>query len=327
MPLNCQTRNLPFTNDVSKCNKKCSYCNEYLSSTWATEINEFGKYPTRAQPVPPNTSNIEILPVYDYYSSVTECNISGGEPLISPEAFQLLSCAVTLPNPELSIKVASNLELPLSVYADYVDLCKKLAESPIKEFTQYITLHGGNSEHSDYIYGPNQQYLTYSRIASFLQSVPDSKVVIVIPVTNLTFFGLRYQLDDVDSHRYRIAHPYGVAEKALAASRVDFRLHRIDTPAWHSLQILPPKFAEILVGAKQSLTESGMFSADEIQRVQDEIDLMRNPTMSADEIKAAKADFFRFYTEYDKRRNTDFLLSFPVLTQFWNECRYLAEHE
>ena len=35
-----------------------------------------------------------------------------------------------------------------------------------------------------------------------------------------------------------------------------------------------------------------------------------------------KADFYRFFTEHDKRRGTNFEETFPEMKGFWNECRH-----
>jgi hypothetical protein len=33
-----------------------------------------------------------------------------------------------------------------------------------------------------------------------------------------------------------------------------------------------------------------------------------------------KADFYRFFSEHDRRRGTDFLKTFPQMTTWWREC-------
>jgi hypothetical protein len=40
-------------------------------------------------------------------------------------------------------------------------------------------------------------------------------------------------------------------------------------------------------------------------------------------LKRDRKDFFRFFTEHDRRRGTDFLKTFPELEEFWNLCKNL----
>ena len=38
----------------------------------------------------------------------------------------------------------------------------------------------------------------------------------------------------------------------------------------------------------------------------------------------ARADFYRFFCEHDRRRGTDFLATFPEMRAWWSECKYHA---
>jgi hypothetical protein len=38
----------------------------------------------------------------------------------------------------------------------------------------------------------------------------------------------------------------------------------------------------------------------------------------------AKGDFYRFFSEHDQRRGTDFLNTFPEMRSWWEECAYHA---
>jgi hypothetical protein len=42
------------------------------------------------------------------------------------------------------------------------------------------------------------------------------------------------------------------------------------------------------------------------------------------DIDTRRADFYRFFSEHDRRRGTNFLETFPEMREFWNECRYIA---
>jgi hypothetical protein len=42
-------------------------------------------------------------------------------------------------------------------------------------------------------------------------------------------------------------------------------------------------------------------------------------------VRQQRANFYKFFSEYDKRRNTDFLKTFPMMADFWEECKYHAQ--
>jgi hypothetical protein len=72
------------------------------------------------------------------------------------------------------------------------------------------------------------------------------------------------------------------------------------------------------------------FKDYEIQRMERNLLWMKEPKESK-YIQEQRADFYRFFNEYDKRDeymqtgNLGFLNVFPQMREFWQECKYHAE--
>ena len=67
------------------------------------------------------------------------------------------------------------------------------------------------------------------------------------------------------------------------------------------------------------------FKDYEIQRMRRDLDWMREGSkLDRNYLVQQRADFYRFFNEHDKRRQTDFLTTFPQMREFWDECRYHA---
>jgi len=64
------------------------------------------------------------------------------------------------------------------------------------------------------------------------------------------------------------------------------------------------------------------FKDYEVQRLERDIAWMREGQTKDNSL--AKADFYRFFSEHDKRRGTDFLATFPEMKSWWAECEYHA---
>jgi hypothetical protein len=64
------------------------------------------------------------------------------------------------------------------------------------------------------------------------------------------------------------------------------------------------------------------FKDYEVQRLERDIAWMRNG-QNQDHSKV-KADFYRFFSEHDRRRGTNFLQTFPEMKNWWKECEYHA---
>jgi hypothetical protein len=107
--------------------------------------------------------------------------------------------------------------------------------------------------------------------------------------------------------------------------RVWFDTPLLRQPAWQSLQILPPAYADKLEAVADWMEEYletperpfHGFKDYEVQRMRRDIAWMKEGT---DNVEQKRADFYRFFTEHDRRRGTDFLKTFPEMRSFWQEC-------
>jgi len=67
------------------------------------------------------------------------------------------------------------------------------------------------------------------------------------------------------------------------------------------------------------------FKDYEVQRLQRIVDQM-NPRINKFD-NLVKADFYRFFSEHDRRRNTNFLQTFPEMAEWYDECKYWADSD
>jgi hypothetical protein len=117
--------------------------------------------------------------------------------------------------------------------------------------------------------------------------------------------------------------------------RVWFDTPVLRTPTWQSLQLLPESYVHELEMLKtwmqQNLeTEATRFKGFkdyEVNRLDRDIAWMRDgQKLDSEYIKRNKADFYRFFNEHDRRRGTDFLKTFPEMTEWWEQCKYQANN-
>jgi hypothetical protein len=115
--------------------------------------------------------------------------------------------------------------------------------------------------------------------------------------------------------------------------RVWFDTPVLRRPEWQSLQLLPESYVEQLEYlwawmSRQIETEETRFQGFkdyEIARLDRDIAWMRDgQKLDVNYVQRNKADFYRFFSEHDRRRGTDFLKTFPEMTAWWRECEYHA---
>jgi hypothetical protein len=63
------------------------------------------------------------------------------------------------------------------------------------------------------------------------------------------------------------------------------------------------------------------FTSLEYEKFRRVVDYMETTVYSDEKLKEGRKDFYNWFTEYDRRRNTDFVATFPELADFFNKCR------
>jgi hypothetical protein len=136
-------------------------------------------------------------------------------------------------------------------------------------------------------------------------------------MNNLSVLGLKKLLEFILELRREHSHTY---------QRVWFDTPVLRQPAWQSLQILPESYAAILERTADWMEENMETSADpfhgfkdfEVQRLRRDIAWMRRDQHL--DHSDARADFYRFFSEHDRRRGTNFLYTFPEMRAWWTQC-------
>jgi organic radical activating enzyme len=325
------------------CNLACSYCSPQFSSTWQAEVDRWGGFPTstthndpghfvgRNRPIPASQDNPYVDAFWrwwpELYPKLRHFRMTGGEPLMDRNTYRVFDYVLAFPNPELHLNVTSNFSVESALFEKYLGYVKNLCNTQIEHFMQYVSLDSGNVKHAEYIrHGLNTNRL-HEYVNRYLTEVPHrNSLTFIITMNNLSVLGLQRQLQWILDLRKRHSTTY---------QRVWFDTPLLRTPTWQSLQILPPVYASVLERVADWMelrleTEQDPFHGFkdyEVQRLRRDIAWMQEGCkLDPDYVKMQRADFYRFFNEHDKRRNTNFLTTFPEMREFWKECEYHAKN-
>jgi organic radical activating enzyme len=325
------------------CNLSCSYCSPQFSSTWQAEVDKWGGYPTttihndpthftgRNRPIPARDANPYVDAFWawwpELYPKLKHFRMTGGEPLMDKNTYKVFDYVLALPNPELHLNVTSNFSVEPALMDKYLGYVKDLCNTNIEHFMQFVSLDTGKREHAEYIrHGMNFERVVRN-VDRFLTEIPyRNSLTFIITMNNLSVLAIQRQLEWILALRRKHSTTY---------QRVWFDTPLLRQPKWQSLQILP----EVYVGVLERVAdwmELNLETADqpfqgfkdyEVQRMRRDIDWMKEGcNLDTDYVKLQRADFYRFFNEHDKRRNTNFLENFPEMKEFWNECKYHAQN-
>ena len=325
------------------CNLKCSYCSPQFSSSWDDEIRRFGGYPTstihndishfsgRRRPIPVREDNPYVDAFWEWwptlYPKLKHFRMTGGEPLMDRNTYKVFDYVLAFPKPDLHIDVTSNFSVEEKLWEQYFSYVSQLCNTNIEHFMQYVSLDSGIPEHAEYIRHGMEFKRVLARVDYFLKHIPNrNSLTFIITMNNLSVLGLKRQLETILSLRRLHSSTY---------QRVWFDTPILRQPTWQSLQILPPVYAkrlqDVVNWMRENLETSESpyqgFKDYEVQRLQRVVDWMQEGSKLDNEyVKIQRGDFYRFFNEHDKRRNTLFLNAFPEMREFWEECRYYAQN-
>lgn len=167
--------------------------------------------------------------------------------------------------------------------------------------------------------------LVWSRVNQFLTEVPSrNSVTFIVTMNNLCVTSLPQLLDGILELRKKYSSTY---------QRVWFDTPVLRQPTWQSLQLLPESYVVQLEKLKTSMQHNietdairfHGFKDYEIARLDRDIAWMRDgQKLDSVYLQRNKADFYRFFTEADRRHNTEFIQVFPEMNAWWAECEYHA---
>ena len=319
------------------CNLKCSYCSPQFSSSWHDEVQRMGPYATST---PHNSldhfaGNRRIIPTREHnpyveafwawwprlYPALEHFRMTGGEPLMDRNTYRVFDYVLAIPNPKLHLNVTSNFSVEQSLFDRYITYVRAICDGRIEHFMQYVSLDGWGSQAEYMRHGMNFD-LVWSRVDQYLTDIPSyNSLTFIITMNNLSVSSLQQLLEGILELRRKHSTTY---------QRVWFDTPVLRQPAWQSLQTLPESYAQRLESIRDWMSEHVTTEADpyngfkdyEVARLDRDIAWMRSA--QTQDHSTAKADFYRFFTEHDRRRGTDFLQTFPEMRAWWAECEYHA---
>jgi len=316
------------------CNLKCSYCSPQFSSSWQQEVERHGAFPTLVphnaaehfsgsrRPIPARDHNPYVEAFWAWwpslYPELKHFRMTGGEPLMDRNTYRVFDYVLENPKSDLHLAVTSNFSVEPELSTKYFDYVQRLCSTDIEHFIQYVSLDSGIGPQAEYIrHGLDFDRLK-NNVETYLTDIPyRNSLTFIITMNNLSVTGFLPLMQWILDLRRQYSKTY---------QRVWFDTPVLRQPAWQSLQTLPESYAAKLEQARDFMLANLETAADpfhgfkdyEVQRLERDIAWMRSAlnTTSPQHL----ADFYRFFSEHDRRRGTDFEKTFPEMISWWKQC-------
>jgi 6-pyruvoyl-tetrahydropterin synthase len=113
--------------------------------------------------------------------------------------------------------------------------------------------------------------------------------------------------------------------------RIWFDIPLLRYPMWQCIQVMPDYYQSYLEEAiafmelhqaNEEYVDYRGFKDFEIDKVRRNLEWMRaGAKLDTNTLQTARANFYKFFTQHDERRSTDFLQTFPEMEDWWDICR------
>lgn len=318
-----------------ECNCQCIYCSASFSSRWLKDIEKNGAYPTSVfnrdiienEQVEFEKKDNPYIKAFwkwfpDIYDSLEFFRITGGEPLLEEDTFNVLDFLIENPKKENNIGINSNLCVNDKLFDRFIDKMKLLSnkKKDRKKLVLYTSCEASNKK-ANYI-RPGLYYEKWLRnCRKFLEEVEHVKLSFMCTYNLLSITSFKDFLNDILSLKkqfplkihldvpYLLNPPYlygGIITKDFLPyieESVTFMYKNLDIPEW------------------EFMSGNGFyrFEAQKMKRV---YEIIKHRPEDEYVINLRK-DFIKFIDEWDKRRNTLFIQTFPEYTKFYDYCKGL----
>lgn len=326
----------------SACNFKCSYCSPHLSTTWREEVDRFGAYPTSTphnsiehlkqkglMPIPNKDANPYVEAFWKWwpelYKGLKHFRMTGGEPLMDKNTYKVFDFIIKNPKPDLQLGLTSNFCPDPRLFAKFIEQVNTITDQCAIEHLMTFVSVDAYGKRAEYIrHGMNFDYMLENS-RKYLENQNRRSISYIVTMNVMSITSLRQLMDQIIAMR---------KEFNTDRQLIWFDPPLLSTPAWQSIQILPERYRDILAAdiayLKTQVETTDTFLQGmkdyEINKLERDLEWMRaGDQLPPEKLKQDRADFYRFFTEHDARRGTNFLETFPEMEDFWDLCRTAAQ--
>jgi organic radical activating enzyme len=291
---------------------------------WTEEIKKHGNYDltynqygiefmTNGTYYGPKDENPYIEAFWKWWPSLRKdlhtLRITGGEPLMNPGAMQFFDLLEDEPAPHLEITLNSNL----GVTFDRVDrliqrVTSLVRQKKIRKFSFFTSIDS---------WGEQAEYMRTGLKCDHWER----NMIEVIKAGATVNLMCTYNVLCVTNFQQLLEKVIEWREK-FGFESVSFDTPYLKEPPHWMINILTDDFIKHQERQLQFIVDNKKWFTDvEYEKMLRVTDYMKEKTIPAEKIRAGRRDFYSFFSENDKRLNTNLLKTFPEYKDFYELCK------
>jgi organic radical activating enzyme len=312
------------------CNFACSYCNSSFSTTWQNDIKKNGPYQNlvsdgaaafqhdggHSMPYgKKNEGNPYVEAFWKWWEgelqfSLRELRVTGGEPTMSQDFWKLMKWWETNKDCNVEFAVNSNLGQKDELFDELLK-----ASHNIKSFHLYTSCESVGAQ-AEYIRDGLKWEKWLSNVHKMLEHGNVKSINCMMTINALSLFSITEFMDEMlkIKRKYRTSSP-----------NCSFNILRF--PSFQSIVTLPKDIREERANHIEEWINKNYdgganffldWERDGMLRLVSYIRQVDTGHSHTSSLETRERDWKSFYTQYDIRRNKNFVETFPMLKEWWD---------
>jgi organic radical activating enzyme len=316
------------------CNFRCAYCMPSVSSSILAEYHKFGHYKVLPylnlkvledrgiSVIPKGEPNPYVDAFWKWWPEIKNdllvFRITGGEPLLSKDAFKMLESISTDGFENLEFAINTNFSAPELRMAHFFELSRKISvENKVKTFDVYTSVDTFG-DHAEYIRFGLKFDTFISNIEKFLSTVPNVTLIFMVTFNALSAPNFHMLLKEIVRLKkgYRRENPWD--------TRVRVDISILTFPEFFHIRTLPKQYLGKLQKCYNYMRDTYLdeekkipaFYPHELQKMERILRVFETDSndLNYDVNKLLRQLLRSFLKEYDFRKGTSFDKTFPELS-------------
>ena len=328
------------------CNFKCAYCSPSYSSQWAKEVRDHGHYEFDSDPnlnfndmahimehskmplAPEDNPYIEAF--WNWFPEAVKhmqhFRVTGGEPLMSKNLMKVLDYLIANPQPGLKFYVNSNLNPSKALWDKFLEKIDLMKENKSVHSISMFTSCEAHGKAAEYIRFGMDYNVWLKNLETLLDK--DIQTTIMSTFNVLSIGTYRLFLEDILKLKKKYMTP---VKSALLLIDTPYVRHPEFLAAWLAGPTEREIFADTITWMYQNMERrswpplcgNGFFEheIEQLRRVFDTATELHHSYWHNDKMVGLRRVFYQFVNEYDKRRGTNFLETFPELEEIYMDSK------
>jgi organic radical activating enzyme len=243
--------------------------------------------------------------------------ITGGEPLLQQSTWRLLDDLYNNPKPNLELNINSNLGVkPILIERLATKVNVLVNEGKIKHFKLFTSID---------TWGAPAEYLrtgldlkVWEKNLDIYLTKTKQPITFMCTFNILTVTNFSSLLVKILEWRKKYNSWFSRKE------RIRFDTPYLKEPLQYDMNLLPKEDFIRYMEIALEYMHRNKFSELEREKFNRVVEYMRTTNYDENKLAEGRKDFYNWFTEYDKRRNTSFETTFPELTKFYHDCAALS---